>query len=243
MTKALTATTIAFLILFGLLAPAGAAELLILKSTQSELPAGRIIDSTAILSIPVGARLTLVGETGKKITLRGPYTGVPGAAEQAAGNGFGSRMLLALSRLIVGTPAESSKVGAFRGLAGATSATTDDIWRIDVSTISRDHCLRTDIPTRLWRPRADKAAALSIKLRRQTWVWAVWPPGEATLAWPGGVEVIDDTAYQVRLGFETVNKVTFHLLPSDLSSDFHRAAWMSETGCLRQARLLLSRIK
>ena len=242
MTKALTATTIAFLILFGLLAPADAAELLILKSTHSELPEGRIIDSTATLSIPAGARLTLVGETGKKITLRGPYTGVPGAAEQAAGNGFGSRMLLALSRLIVGTPAESSKVGAFRGLAGATSATTDDIWRINVSTAG-DHCLRTDIPTRLWRPQAEKAAALSIKLQRQTWVWAVWPPGEATLAWPGGVEVIDDTAYQVRLGFETVNKVTFHLLPSDLSSDFHRAAWMSETGCLRQARLLLSRIK
>lgn len=241
MTKALTATTIAFLILFGLLAPAGAAELLILKSTQSELPAGRIIDSTAMLSIPAGARLTLVDEAGTKIILRGPYSGAPGAAEQTASNGFGSRMLLALSRLIVGTPAETSKIGAFRGLAGATSVTTDDIWRINVSTAG-DHCLRTDIPTRLWRPQADKAAALSIKLQRQTWVWAVWPPGEATLAWPGGVEVIDDTAYLVRLGFTTVNKVIFHLLPSDLSSDFQRAAWMSETGCKRQARMLLSRI-
>ena len=50
-------------------------------------------------------------------------------------------------------------------------------------------------------------------------------------------------AYLVRLGFTTVNKVIFHLLPSDLSSDFQRAAWMSETGCLRQARMLLSRIK
>jgi hypothetical protein len=239
MTISLKSTTMAFLILFGLLASADAASLLILKSTQSDLPEGGIIDATAMLSIPAGARLTLVGEAGRKITLRGPYSGTAGAAEQAAGNGFGSRMLAALSRLIVGTPPESSRIGAFRG---AASATLDDIWRVNVSTTG-EHCLRTDIPTRLWRPRADKAAALSIKRPRQTWVWTVWPPGEATLAWPSGVEVSDDTAYLVRLGFTTVNKVTLHLLPSDLRSDFHRAAWMSETGCLRQARLLLSRIR
>ncbi len=239
MTIALKSTTLAFLILFGWLASADAAGLLILESTQPDLPEGGIIDATAMLSIAAGARLTLVDEAGRKFTLKGPYSGVPGTAEPAAGGGFGSRMLAALSRLIVGTPPDPSRFGAFRG---AASATLDDIWRVNVSTTG-EHCLRTDIPTRLWRPRADKAVALSIKRPRQTWVWAVWPPGEATLAWPSGVEVSDDTTYLVRLGFSTVNNVTIHLLPSDLPSDFHRAAWMSETGCLRQARLLLSRIR
>ncbi len=240
MTNALKSTAMAFLILFGWLASADAADLLILNSTQSDLPEGGIIESTAMLSIPAGARLTLVGEAGRKIALKGPFSGAPGAAEPAAGDGFGSRMLAALSRLIVGTPADRSEIGGLRGTGGAMS---DDLWKVNVSRTG-DHCLRTDIPTRLWRPRAAKAAALSIKRPRQTWVRTEWPPGEATLAWPGGVEVIDDTAYLMRLESGTaVNKVTFHLLPSDLPSDFHRTGWMSETGCLRQARLLLSRIR
>ena len=239
MTIALTSAAMAFLILFGWLASADAADLLILNSTQSDLPEGGIIDGTAMLSIAAGARLTLVGEAGRKITLKGPFSGAPGAAEQAAGNGFGSRMLAALSRLIVGMPADRSEIGGLRGTGGAFS---DDIWMVSVSTTG-DHCLRTEIPTQLWRPQADKTVALSIRRPRQTWVRAEWPAGQETLAWPGGVELTDNTAYLVRLGSGfAVNKVTVHLLPSDLPSDFHRAAWMSETGCLRQARLLLSRI-
>ena len=120
---------------------------------------------------------------------------------------------------------------------------SDDIWMVSVST-QGDHCLRADIPTRLWRPRADAAAVLSIKRVRQTWVRAEWPADQETLAWPGGVEPTDNTTYLMRLGSGlAVKKLTVHLLPSDLASDFHRVAWMSETGCLRQARLLLSRIR
>lgn len=240
MTIARTSTAMAFLILFGLLASADAADLLILDSTQSDLPEGGIIDASAMLSIPAGARLTLVGEAGRKITLKGPYSGVPGAAGEAAANGFGSRMLAALSWLIVGAPADPSTVGGLRAVA---SEMPDDLWALNVSR-SGDHCLRTDIPTRLWRPRADQAAALSIKRPRQTWVRAEWPAGQETLAWPGGVELTDDTTYLLRLGSGfAVNRLTVHLLPSDLPGDFHRAAWMSQTGCLRQARLLLSRIR
>ncbi len=237
----LKSTAMALLILFGALASADAADLVILNSTQPDLPEGGIIDATAMLSVAAGARVTLVGEAGRKITLKGPYSGAPGAAEPAAGGGFGSRLLAALSRLIVGMPADRSKLGGTRGTGGAMS---DDIWMVNVPTTGDHYCLRTDIPTRLWRPQADEAADLSIKRLGQTWVRTEWPPGEATLAWPGGVELTDNTTYLVRLGSGiAANKVIFHLLPSDLPSDFHRAAWMSEIGCLRQARLLLSQIR
>lgn len=241
MTKALTATTIAFLILFGLLAPAGAAELLILKSTQSELPAGRIIDSTAMLSIPAGARLTLVDEAGTKITLRGPYSGAPGAAEQTASNGFGSRMLLALSRLIAGTPQDASKLGATRGAASAMSA---DLWKISVS-MSGDYCLPADMQAELWRGRADKASTLSIKrYRTKSWVKTQWPAGDDSIAWPGDMDVVDDATYLVRLGAGIkLSEVVLHLVPNDLPSGFHRAGWMADHGCSRQARTLLSSLE
>ncbi len=69
---ALKSTAMAFLILFGLLASADAADLVILNSTHPDLPEGGIIDATAMLSIAAGTSLTLVDEAGRKITLKGP---------------------------------------------------------------------------------------------------------------------------------------------------------------------------
>lgn len=237
MTKSLTSTLLACLISFGPPAAADAAELLILGSTESNLPEGGLIDSAATLSIAAGAKLTLVDESGRKITLKGPFTGVPAAAEPPAEDGFGSRMLMALSRLIVGPAPDPSQVGAIRG-AGAASS---ELWQINVS-MTGDHCLRADMPPTLWRPRANDAATLSIKRPGQGWVRTEWSAGQASLGWPGGVALVDDATYLVRLGSGiAVNRVVVHILPADLPTDFHRVAWMTEKGCLRQARSLLRR--
>ncbi len=242
MVKNLAPAMMAVAILFGCLGSAHAAELLILKSTVSDiLPEGGILDGSKQLTLPAGAAVTLVGEAGNKINLKGPYSGVPGAAEQSAGGGIGRRMLSALSRLISGTPRDASKLGVTRGGASGMSA---DLWKINIS-MSGDHCLPADTSAELWRARADKASTLSIKrYRTRSWVKTQWPAGADSLAWPDGMEVIDDATYLVRLGAGiTVSKVVLHLLPNDLPSDFHRAAWMADNGCLRQARTLLSSLQ
>ncbi len=242
MTKILAPAMMAVAILLGCLGSTNAADLLILKSTVSDiLPEGGILDGTKQLTLPAGAAVTLIGEAGNKIKLKGPYSGVPEAAEQSAGSGFGGRMLLALSRLIAGTPRDSTKLGATRG---AASAISEDLWKINIS-LSGDHCLPADTSAEFWRARADKASTLSIKrYRTKSWVKTQWPAGDDSLAWPGGMDVIDDASYLVRLGAGiTVSKVVLHLLPNDLPSDFHRAAWMADNGCLRQARTLLSSLQ
>ncbi len=242
MTKKLAPAMMAVAILLGCLGSTLAADLLILKSTDSNLlPEGGIIDGTKRISLPAGATVTLVGEAGNKITLKGPYSGVPGAAEQSAGGGFGSRMLMALSRLIVGTPRDASKLGATRG---AASAMSEDLWKINVS-MSGDHCLPAGASAELWRARADKGSTLSIKrYRSKSWVRTQWPAGDDSIAWPGDMDVVDDATYLLRLGAGiTVSKVVLHRLPNDLASDFHRAAWMTDNGCLRQVRSLLSSLQ
>jgi len=240
MTRAPRSSGMAFLILLAVVASADAAELLILDSTQPGLPEGGIIDAAATVSLAAGARLTLVDEAGERITLKGPYSGVPTTAGQAVASGLGSRMLSALSWLIVGPRPDAA---GFGGMRGTGVAMPDDIWTVNVST-GGDHCLRTDVPTRLWRPRSDRTAALSIGDPGHAGVRAEWPAGEATLAWPGAVEVIDGAAYLLRLAPDTAGKrPTLHLLPRDLASDFHRVAWMSEAGCKRQAWRLLDRIR
>ena len=242
MTKILAPAMMAVAILLGCLGSTQAADLLILKSTDSDiLPEGGILDGSKQLILPAGAAVTLVGEAGNKIILKGPYSGVPGAAERSAGSGFGDRMLLALSRLIAGSPRDASKLGATRGAASAVSL---DLWKINIS-MSGDHCLPADTSAEFWRARADKASTLSIKrYRTRSWVKTPWPAGADSLAWPGRMDVIDDATYLVRLGAGiTVSKVVLHLLPNDLPSDFHRAAWMADNGCLRQARTLLSSLQ
>ncbi|MFQ5953715.1 MAG: hypothetical protein ACE5JZ_01455 [Kiloniellales bacterium] len=239
--KTLTSAWMAVLVLLGFLAGAQAAELLILKSTDPSLPEGGIIDGAQALSLPAGVTLTLVGEEGKKITLEGPYSGVPAASDQPAEGGFGGRMLMALSRLIAGAPPDPTRLGATRG---SQVATADDFWLINVS-VSGDYCLRTDRATEFWRPQADMTEALSIKrYGTQGWAKSEWPAGDDALGWPSGVDLVDDGTYLVRLGMGiSVSKIVVHLLPDDLPSDFHRAAWMTEKGCLRQARALLSSLE
>ena len=239
--RILTSAWIAALILVGFLAGAQAAELLILKSTDPNLPEGGLIDGARALSLPAGVTLTLVGGDGKKIALKGPYSGVPAATAQPAQGGLGGRMLNALSRLIAGAPPDPTRLGATRG---ARAATADDYWLINVS-VSGDHCLRSDQPTEFWRARADRAEALSIKRYGMSgWKKAEWPAGSYALGWPGGVDPVDDATYLVRLGTGiSVSKIIVHLLPAELPSDFHRVAWMTEKGCLRQARALLASLK
>lgn len=239
--RTLTSAWIAGLILVGFLAGAQAAELLILHSTDPNLPEGGIIDGAQALSLPAGVTLTLVGEDGKKIALKGPYSGVPAATAKPAQGGVGDRLLKVLSRLIAGAPPDPTRLGATRG---APAATADDFWAINVS-VSGDHCLRSDRPTGFWRAQADRTQALSIKrYRTPGWKKSEWPSGSYVLGWPGGVDLVDDATYLVRLGTGiSVSKIVVHLLPGDLPSDFHRAAWMTEKGCLRQARALLASLK
>lgn len=241
MTKKLTPAMMAGLILLGFVGSAHAADLLILKSTQPSLPEGFFIDDADPLSLPAGAELTLVDEAGNKIILKGPYSGVPTARKSGNETGLGSRMLMALAQLIVGPAPSARTMGATRG---APAARVDDFWLLNVSA-SGDHCLRTDIPTTLWRPKADKAEKLSIKRHRsRQWVRAEWPAGDNTLDWPGGMDLVDDATYLVRLGSGiAVSRVVVHLVPKDLPSDFHRVAWMTRKGCKRQARAFLSRLK
>ncbi len=150
-------------------------------------------------------------------------------------------MLLALSRLIAGTPRDASKLGVTRGGASGMSA---DLWKINIS-MSGDHCLPAGMSVELWRASSDKASTLSVKrYRTKSWVKTQWPAGDDSIGWPRDIDVDDDATYLVRLGAGiTVSKVVLHRLPNDLPSDFHRAAWMTDTGCLRQARSLLSSLE
>lgn len=246
MNKAAKRGFIAAIACFTLLGPAQAADLLILASNQSGLPEGGIIDHSAALNLPEGAKLTLLSTSGKKIEISGPYAGAAEAGNGAGGDEAANRgMLAAVSRLIVGKSTDDRQVGVTRNVPSAVGqGSTEDPWALNVS-ISGSHCVMAEGSTLLWRPKAETTENVSItRMKPKARAKTQWPAGAASLEWPATLELTDKATYLVRVGKGMlVNKFKIHVLPSDLASDFHRVAWMSERGCKRQARKLLASLK
>lgn len=73
---------------------------------------------------------------------------------------------------------------------------------------------------------------------------AALPAGAQTLPWPSKTTLGEGDKYLARMkGRRVSSKLVLHLVPEGLPTDAHRAAWMADKGCLRQARRLLARLR
>lgn len=223
------------------LAPVWAAELLVIGSENADIEEGAIVDAQATVRLAPGARLTLIAEDGTSITLEGPYEGPPleGAARAPAGR----TLLRALGALFAaGGGRQGSTKGATRG--GPAGGADLGAWLIDTGS-QGDACTPNGAPVRLWRAKSERASVLKLTHKGARASADVdWPAGAATLAWPGEVPIEDGADYLVRLkGVLVARTLTLHVVPGNLPSEAHRAAWMAERGCLSQARALLAELR
>ena len=60
-----------------------AGQLIVIDSTAPELMPGQVVDGSKVLGIAAGARVTLIAEDGRVTTLKGPFSGRPGAGPGA----------------------------------------------------------------------------------------------------------------------------------------------------------------
>lgn len=211
-----------------------AGELVVIESTAPALKPGQIVDSSAVLSLPSGAHLTLVAEDGTVTNLKGPFSGPPPVAGTPGDGGLVS----ALSRLIGGDAAGTSVLGVMRSAPTTAAA---DPWAVDVLR-SGNHCVPADAAPNLSRSKRHKFVTLTLKtLPDGAKVSVRWPAGSNRMAWPGGVPLTDGGRYLAKLSDRpTASKLMIHLVPGGLPSDAHRVAWMAERGCSRQAKALLA---
>ncbi len=72
-----------------------AGQLIVIDSTAPELVPGQVVDGSKVLGVAAGARVTLIAEDGQVTTLKGPFTGRPGAGPGVPG---GSGLIGSLSR-------------------------------------------------------------------------------------------------------------------------------------------------
>ena len=231
--------TVLGVILFAASSPAWAQDLVVVNSTAPSVKPGQIVKSDAPIDVPAGTSVTLVSESGKILTLQGPHSGPPGLG---GGGGGDADLLSSLSGLLSASGRETASLGTMRAISPPMPP--NDPWVINIGR-SGDHCVSKGGPVTLWRAKSAKAASLSLKnLNDRSKSKANWPAGARILQWPAGVVLADGARYLARLkGSRTASKLILHLVPGDLPSDAHRAAWMAGMGCVKQARRLLARLR
>ena len=206
-------------------------ELVVLDAKGVELAPGAKIDGTAKLTLPAGARLTLVAADGRTIRLRGPYEEAPAPATQAAQANMGD----ALRNLMNQRGAGTAQLGVVR--AAGEGVDLPEPWVVDVAR-SGSRCLPANGTAVLWGPSFADATEIKIEPADRSWrARGNWPAGQDRLALPGTIPISNGTSYQIELGGNPAAIVVFRI-PAALADPVAQAAWMLERGCEDQARAL-----
>jgi hypothetical protein len=214
-----------------LASPAWAAEVVVVEARGLSLKPGQVIDDGQRLTLQRGDEVTLVGEDGAIIKLRGPYDAPP-----SSGNG-GSGVDISNALAALGTGQAQSSMGVVR--AKVEDVTLPNPWVIDV-THSGKVCVRPGTSVVFWRQQSGAAAKLRIMPVDRTWrAESEWPAGTAQLPAPAIFPITDRQTYLFDLDGQTAT-VTLVQVPASLGSDRMRAAWMLQKKCLTQTKALIT---
>jgi hypothetical protein len=205
-----------------------AAQYVVVEARGIGMKVGTIIDPTKPLDLQQGQHLTLISDSGQTIKLDGPYHKAP-VAEQ------GVQLAAAIGALATNGNGRLGEIGTTRGVG---TATLPNPWLIDATRSGRV-CLQQGQTPVLWRPAAAQAADLVIMPADRSWkAQADWPRGDDRLVVRADMGVHGGANYFVVLnGNESA--VSVSTVPSALSTDQMRAAWMIQKGCTAQAEALI----
>ena len=197
-------------------------------------PGDKIAAGTNV-ALKEGERLSVIGADGKSITLRGPYTGQLAAAS----GGAAQDPKQALNALIASRDARVKSVGVVR--SGVAGVKTPDPDAIDI-TRSGPRCLTEGRPPVFWRPDSTMQQALVVFPADRSWrADFVWEPGQDRMTFPDLSKFVGLTTLLVNIDQQEF-AISFSVVPTTLESDFVRASWMLEKGCVQQADALLRSI-
>lgn len=224
-------------VLAGLTVSQAAAEpLIVLKSNADNWRVGTMIDGATILNLVEGQELTVFSESGKVMTIAGPYSAAPLPIKLAPN---GKSLLDSLIPLFTGASKDETVIGAFR--------TPDEdketlAWTIDAAVLaekSRIVCRDADETLSVGRPKgAESAIALLERVGTSSHAEIVFSGDAAAVPWPDILPAEDSIRYRLTTRGDPA-EFAIALLPAGLPTPAHRAAWMADNGCRLQARRLI----
>ena len=221
-------------------AAAQASEFVVISPTVSSIGAGQVIAAGQRLVLPAKARVILVNEAGKTVSLRGPYEGKPGGESK----GGKSRFIAALASLVSTTEQDARSVGAIRA---ANIRTKRQAIMINISETG-DYCLIEGGRDEITRYRSEKSATITIAAVKdgsaqppQTFPW---PKDARQIAWPASLPIEDGATFLVgQADKDTRTMLVMHRLSGDVPTDVHLVVEMGAKGCLEQATMMLALIR
>ncbi|MFM7760037.1 MAG: hypothetical protein ACKO6R_04115 [Burkholderiaceae bacterium] len=208
------------------------AQFVVMDARGVAFKAGDKIAVGTNITLKEGERLSVIGADGKSVTLRGPY----GGALAAAGGGAAQDPKQALNALVASRDARVKSVGVVR--SGAANVKTPDAESIDI-TRAGARCLIEGRPPVFWRPDSSAQQAFVVFPADRSWrADFVWEAGQDRLTFPDLSKFEGLTTLLVNIDQQEF-AISFSLVPATLESEFVRAAWMLEKGCVQQADALL----
>jgi hypothetical protein len=217
--------------------PASAADwLVVVRSNSQAWLQGTKIDGTAVLTLEEGTQLTLISEDGLSLTLLGPYSAAPLLTKpEHAPEG----LIESLSPLLADPSNDETVIGAFR--------TSDDdrealAWLVDAAVLKENSgviCRDASHPLSIARPRRTEWPAASLERLGSGHRAELFFSADVVL-WPETLPADEGARFRLTIaGHSPPSEFVVALLPTDLPTPAHRAAWMADHGCRVQARRLI----
>jgi hypothetical protein len=207
------------------------AQFVVMDVRGAPFKSGQSIAATAVINLKEGERLSAIGPDGKTVTLRGPFSGPLAPKADAVPD---SKQ--ALAALLVNRDARTKSVGVVR--AGTASVKTPQPELIDI-TRGGPRCLTEGDKPLLWRPNNSTEQKFVIYPGDRSWrADFVWESGQDRMQMPDLSKFDGMTTLLVNIDQQEF-VITLTTVPTSITNDFIRAAWMLEKGCVQQADALL----
>lgn len=207
-----------------------AGQWVVITAEQTSVQPGALLDGSKPLKLTEGAKLTLLAEDGKTLTLTGPYSGAPG---DGTPKGAPTGNLTVIAGLLQGHQESTSTLGVMRGNNAKTPATAD---LINVDN-SGDRCLSND-PVVLWRGNVTQAEQIAlVDAKGAALASLTWPTGEAQLPVPG--HYFEDGKRYLVQRLDKPISLQVHKAATMPNNPAALAAWMAKNGCKAQALIVL----
>ena len=198
---------------------------------------GAVVKAGSKVVLPAGARITLLAQSGKVVTLKGPHDGVVRAVARG-----GSQGTLAAVAKLIASPDKSKTVGATRvatNRAGARKPPAD-VWVVEADRAGQA-CTRSD-GLQLWRPGSNAEAKIGVWHKTGDPKRLVWAGGDQSLQLEAAM-VEPDMQLSIVSGTRSIS-IILSVLPDDVSAkaDGKLLQWLAARGCTYQARKLITRL-
>ena len=216
-----------------------AAQLVVIGVSGTDLKPGDVVDGDAELTLPDGAKLTLIGEDGTPVQLAGPYKGAPGSG--SGGGSGGGNVVGALSQLFSTGGTTDTSLGVTRA-GGAGEVAVPSAYAIPVGEAG-DFCVLGGSPTFLWRVDGRDAAPVVLRAADGSWQGRQqFAAGQDRLPLPPNFPGASEQAFKLTFGGQ-VSDIVLHKAPAGLNNAGLRAAWLAGSGCGVQAKALLATLQ